>query len=68
MQQSHELSPQEREVIVLVAEGKTNAEIAKATGLTPGTVKAYLEKIRLKTGTGNKVEMTNWWNAHKDQG
>jgi two-component system response regulator DesR len=67
MQQSNELSQRDREVIGLVAEGKSNKEIAAATGLAPGTVKSYLEIIRRKTGTGNRVEMTNGWNAHKDQ-
>ena len=68
MQQSNELSPREREVIVLVAQGKTNDEIATATGLTRATVKSYLETIRHKTDTGNKVEMTTWWLEHRDRG
>jgi DNA-binding CsgD family transcriptional regulator len=68
VQQSNELSQRERDVIGLVAEGKSNKEIAAATGLAPGTVKSYLETIRRKTATGNRVEMANWWNAHKDQG
>jgi DNA-binding CsgD family transcriptional regulator len=67
MQQSNDLTDREREVIGLVAEGKSNKEIAAATGLKPGTAKAYLETIRHKTGTGNRVEMTNWWLAHKAQ-
>jgi DNA-binding CsgD family transcriptional regulator len=66
LQQSNELIQRERELIVLVAEGKSNKEIATASGLAPGTVKSYLETIRRKTGTGNRVEMTNWWNAHKE--
>ena len=66
MQQSNELIQRERELIVPVAEGKSNRQVAAATGLTPATVKSYLETIRRKTGTGNRVEMTNWWNAHKE--
>jgi DNA-binding CsgD family transcriptional regulator len=64
MLQNKELSAQEREVTRFVAQGYTNKEIAAATGLAPATVKSYLEAIRLKTGTGNRVELTNWWNEH----
>ena len=45
------LSPQERRVLALVAEGKTNKEIAMALGLSDKTVKNYfsnlLEKLQL---------------------
>lgn len=36
------LSPQERRIIALVAEGKTNKEIAQEMSLSPNTVKNYL--------------------------
>jgi two-component system, NarL family, response regulator DevR len=36
------LSPQERRILALVVEGKTNKEIAKALGLSDKTVKNYL--------------------------
>lgn len=39
------LSPQEQKIIALVAEGKTNKEIAAAMGLSPKTVKNYLSNI-----------------------
>ena len=68
MQQSHELSPREREVMILAVEGKSNKQIAAAIGLTPATVKSYLETIRRKTGAGNRVELTNWWREHNGQG
>jgi DNA-binding NarL/FixJ family response regulator len=45
------LSPQERRVLAMVAEGKTNKEIATALGLSDKTVKNYfsnlLEKLQL---------------------
>ncbi len=37
-----ELSPQERRILVLVVEGKTNKEIASELGLSDKTVKNYL--------------------------
>ena len=39
------LSPQERRVLALVAEGKTNKEIAVALGLSDKTVKNYLANV-----------------------
>src|SRR5207248_335993 len=40
-----ELSPQERRVLALVAEGKTNKEIAAALDLSDKTIGHYLENI-----------------------
>jgi DNA-binding NarL/FixJ family response regulator len=42
---SPELSAQEQRVLALVAEGKTNKEIAAALGLSDKTVKNYLANI-----------------------
>jgi two-component system, NarL family, response regulator DevR len=42
---SEMLSPQEQRVLALVAEGKTNKEIAAALGLSDKTVKNYLSNI-----------------------
>ncbi len=46
------LSPQERRVLALVAEGKTNKEIAERLNLSDNTVKNYLgsvfEKLQVK--------------------
>ena len=39
------LSPQERRVLALVAEGKTNKEIAESMALSDKTVKNYLSNI-----------------------
>ena len=39
------LSPQEQRIVALVAEGKTNKEIAADLGLSPKTVKNYLSTI-----------------------
>lgn len=43
--QSTTLSPQERRILPLVAEGKTNKEIATALSLSETTVKSYLHSI-----------------------
>jgi DNA-binding NarL/FixJ family response regulator len=44
------LSPQEERVVALVAEGKTNKEIALALELSPKTVKNYLHNVFEKLG------------------
>lgn len=43
--QSITLSPQERRILPLVADGKTNKEIAIALGLSDKTIKSYLSNI-----------------------
>lgn len=44
------LSPREAEVLRWVTAGKTNSEIALILGLTPGTVKFYVERILRQLG------------------
>ncbi|NBB52828.1 response regulator, partial [Rhizobium sp. CRIBSB] len=44
------LTPREREVLDLVAQGLTNKEIARDLGIGPGTVKAHVEKLIAKLG------------------
>ncbi len=42
------LSPQEKKIPPLVAEGKTNKEIAEILGLSDKTIKNYLSNIFVK--------------------
>lgn len=50
------ITPREREIVELVAVGKTNAEIAKLLWISPGTVRKHLEnayeKLEVHTRTG----------------
>lgn len=50
------LSQQERHVLMLVSEGKTNREIAKALFLGEGTVRNYVSSILSKLGVSNRAE------------
>jgi DNA-binding NarL/FixJ family response regulator len=50
------LSPREREVLVLLAEGRSNREIAAAMSVTVATVKTHLVHIYAKLGAGNRNE------------
>jgi DNA-binding NarL/FixJ family response regulator len=45
-----ELSPREREVLSLMAEGRTNAGIAKRLWLTERTVETHVRTILMKLG------------------
>jgi len=44
------LSPREREVLVLVVEGRTSREIARAIGVQPSTIDTYRSRIMAKLG------------------
>jgi DNA-binding NarL/FixJ family response regulator len=50
------LSQQEKHVLLLVSEGKTNREIAKLLFLGEGTVRNYVSSILSKLGVNNRAE------------
>lgn len=50
------LSLQEKHVLMLVSEGKTNREIAKTLFLGEGTVRNYVSSILSKLGVSNRAE------------
>ena len=50
-----ELTSREREIVQLVAEGKTNAQIAVQLWVAPSTVKKHLEHIYAKLGVGSRT-------------
>jgi two-component system response regulator DevR len=50
------LSQQEKNVLVLVSEGRTNREIAKALFLGEGTVRNYVSSILSKLRVSNRAE------------
>ena len=50
------LSQQEKHVLLLVSEGKTNREIAKVLYLGEGTVRNYVSSILSKLGVSNRAE------------
>lgn len=47
------LSPREREVIQLVVEGRTSAEIAESLSLSPKSIETYRSRLMVKLGVGN---------------
>ena len=52
------LSPREREVVRLVAEGLVNKEVGNRLKLSEGTVKIHLHNIYQKTGIANRTALT----------
>ncbi|MEO3748744.1 response regulator transcription factor [Plantactinospora sp. B5E13] len=51
------LSPRERDVVLAVARGRTNAEIAAELTMTVATVKAHLTHILTKLDLGNRTQV-----------
>jgi two-component system NarL family response regulator len=51
-----ELTPRETEVLSLVANGLSNAEVAERIGRTEGTVKIHLRNILQKLGVHDRTE------------
>ena len=49
------LTRREREIVDLLAEGHTNAEIAERLTIAPTTVRKHLENIYAKLGVGNRT-------------
>jgi DNA-binding NarL/FixJ family response regulator len=50
------ITPRMREVLALMAEGMTNREIAYELGLSPFTVKNYIERIYERMGALDRVQ------------
>lgn len=57
------LTAREEEVLVPVALGRTNSEIASELFITTSTVKAHLASLMRKLGARNRVEVAMW--AHE---
>jgi two-component system response regulator NreC len=55
-----ELTPRELEVLALIAEGRTNREIAEALVISPKTVDRHRENIMTKLNLHNRVELVRY--------
>jgi DNA-binding CsgD family transcriptional regulator len=52
------LSPRERELVTLVAHGRTDAQIAAELYISVRTVSSHLDRIRDKTGCRRRADLT----------
>ena len=55
-----ELTPREREVLALVAEGLTNAELAERLYISPRTAGVHVSNILAKLGMSSRTEAAAW--------
>ena len=53
-----QLSPRERELVALVAQGRTDAQIASQLYISVRTVRSHLDRIRDKTGCRRRADLT----------
>ncbi|MFJ6002397.1 response regulator [Arthrobacter sp. NPDC092385] len=57
------LTSREEQVLLTVAQGRTNGEIAADLHVSPSTVKTHLASLMRKLGARNRVELAMW--AHE---
>ena len=54
------LTTREREVALLIAQGKTSREIAEALVITERTADTHADRIRIKLGLHSRAEIVAW--------
>jgi DNA-binding NarL/FixJ family response regulator len=59
-----ELTPRESDVLRLIAEGKSNREIARALYVSEATVKTHVNRIFAKTGSRDRAQAIRYAYAH----
>jgi DNA-binding NarL/FixJ family response regulator len=57
-QEPGKLSARERELVTLVAQGRTDAQIAAQLYISIRTVRSHLDRIRDKTGCRRRADLT----------
>lgn len=56
-QLSRALTPREREIVDLIADGRSNKDLAFALGLSEGTVKVHINNIFRKLGASTRADV-----------
>jgi DNA-binding NarL/FixJ family response regulator len=54
------LTDRESEILALITQGKSNAEVAKLTYLSPNTVKSYIRSIYRKINVASRTQAVLW--------
>jgi DNA-binding NarL/FixJ family response regulator len=58
------LSDREAEILALITQGKSNAEVARLTYLSPNTVKSYIRTVYRKIGVASRTQAVLWGVDH----
>ena len=58
------LTDREAEILALITQGKSNAEVARLTFLSPNTVKSYIRTIYRKIEVGSRTQAVLWGVDH----
>jgi DNA-binding NarL/FixJ family response regulator len=58
------LSDREAEILALITQGKSNADVARLTYLSPNTVKSYIRTIYRKLGVASRTQAVLWGVDH----
>ncbi|WP_428340007.1 LuxR C-terminal-related transcriptional regulator [Mycobacterium sp.] len=61
---SEGLSEREAEILALITQGKSNADVARLTYLSPNTVKSYIRTIYRKLGVDSRTQAVLWGVQH----
>jgi len=54
------LTDREAEILALITQGKSNAEVATLTYLSPNTVKSYIRTVYRKINAGSRTQAVLW--------
>jgi DNA-binding NarL/FixJ family response regulator len=54
------LTPREREVLELIADGRSNRQIGRALGVTERTARTHVSNILAKLGLGSRTQAAMW--------
>jgi DNA-binding NarL/FixJ family response regulator len=54
------LTDREAEILALITQGKSNAEVAALTYLSPNTVKSYIRSVYRKIDAGSRTQAVLW--------
>jgi DNA-binding NarL/FixJ family response regulator len=61
---SEGLTDRESEILALITQGNSNAEVARLTYLSPNTVKSYIRTIYRKIGVTSRTQAVLWGVRH----
>ena len=58
-------NPRQGAILDALIQGRTNAEIGRAVGISADGVKWYVSQFLLETGLTNRRELAGWWRERR---